>query len=317
MDGSNLLDTVEGCYFAFRRRMLSIRQSSVCECRACTFLPSLDLKILIHHGVVAHTRIAGHVELVGSDVVVVHRLAKNRVREELGMSAYAFLTDACVASTALDPEALGMVRHLETYDVGEVAGWVHDLEQAWRLEHERRRVYISEADALWSTEMFVPAPPALVWEYVTSPRLRPLWVLGVTEIREQSSGRRGVGTTNHCMHGEDASLEEVLDWRPPHYVTKAQTVPGVVTFLTTEEVTEEVVEAEGGALARLRVKARRPKDRGAITQLLPPFEAMMLPSMERLREVVSEAYAAGRAEPEPELPAPDPARREATAVRGG
>lgn len=313
VDGSLLLDTIESCYFAFRRRLLSIRQSSTCECRACSLMPVLDLKMLVHHGTIARTRIAGREELVGSDAVVVHRMAKNRVRDELELTAYAFLTDACVASTALDAEALGMRRHAETYDVGEVAGWVHDLERAWKLDHERRRVYVDDADALWSAEMLVPAPAALVWEYATSPRLRPLWQVGVTEVREQSSGRRGVGTTNHCVHGEDASIEEVLDWRPPRYVTKIGTIPGLVSFVSTDEV----VEVEGGVAVRTRIKARKAKDRAAVQQVIPMYQSMVIPSLERLREVVVEAYASVSAHPEAQLPTTDPARRTASALRSG
>jgi hypothetical protein len=46
VDGSILLDTVEGCYFAFRQRVFSIRQASTCNCSACERIPNLDLKIV-------------------------------------------------------------------------------------------------------------------------------------------------------------------------------------------------------------------------------------------------------------------------------
>ena len=29
----------------------------------------------------------------------------------------------------------------------------------------------------------------------------------------------GIGSSNHCMHGKDAVIEEILDWRPYDYVT--------------------------------------------------------------------------------------------------
>ena len=45
-------------------------------------------------------------------------------------------------------------------------------------------------------------------------------------MRESSkSGRRGVGTTNHCMHGAHAIIEEVLDWRPFDYLTLTTLLP--------------------------------------------------------------------------------------------
>ena len=44
--------------------------------------------MVAHHGSVARQRMAGREELVGSDVVVVHRLLKNRIAEDLGVPAY-------------------------------------------------------------------------------------------------------------------------------------------------------------------------------------------------------------------------------------
>ena len=43
IDGSHLQDVIERCYFAFRRRLRDIRQSSSCDCNACILIPNLDL----------------------------------------------------------------------------------------------------------------------------------------------------------------------------------------------------------------------------------------------------------------------------------
>ena len=86
IDGSQLLDTVERTYFAFRRRLRDIAQATSCECNACVLMPRLDLKVIAHHGSVIRHRIAGREELVGSDVIVAHRLLKNHVVERLGIA---------------------------------------------------------------------------------------------------------------------------------------------------------------------------------------------------------------------------------------
>src|SRR5262245_55409364 len=44
LDGSLLLDTIERCYFGFRRRRRDVRQATSCECRACVRIPELNLK---------------------------------------------------------------------------------------------------------------------------------------------------------------------------------------------------------------------------------------------------------------------------------
>jgi uncharacterized protein YndB with AHSA1/START domain/class 3 adenylate cyclase len=235
IDGSQLLDTVERIYFSFRRRLRDIAQATACECNACILMPTLDLKIVVHHGSIVRHRIASHEELVGSDVIVAHRLLKNHVIEQLGRNAYALFSAPCVAAMAIDPLALGMTEHRETYDdLGEVAGWVHDLGAAWTAELEGRRVVVAERDAGFILETIQPAPRDLVWSFVTDPALRPRWQAGVTGVNElPTAPRRGVGTTNHCMHGAEVLVEEILDWRPIDYLTHRTTMPNGFKAVST------------------------------------------------------------------------------------
>jgi uncharacterized protein YndB with AHSA1/START domain len=235
IDGSQLLDTVEKTYFAFRRRLRDISQATACECNACVLMPRLDLKVLAHHGSIIRHRVAGREELVGSDVIVAHRLLKNHVVERLGTPAYALFSDACVAAMDIDPAALGMTEFRDEYEgLGEVTGWVHDLGAAWAAELDRKRVVVTDRDAGYVFERVQPAPRDIVWSYMTDPALRPLWQAGVESVDElPTSPRRGVGTTNHCIHGADVLVEQILDWRPTDYVTHRTTMPNGFTAMST------------------------------------------------------------------------------------
>src|SRR5262245_55313015 len=96
VDGTLLLDTIERCYFGFRRRRRDVRQATSCECNACVRIPDLNLKFVVHHGSVLRQKVAGRDELLGSDVIVVHRLLKNEVVERLQVPAYALFSQACI-----------------------------------------------------------------------------------------------------------------------------------------------------------------------------------------------------------------------------
>jgi uncharacterized protein YndB with AHSA1/START domain len=308
IDGSLLQDTVEGCYFAFRRRLRDIRQASSCECNACILIPNLNLKLVAHHGSIARQRIAGREELVGSDVIVVHRLLKNSVEDALGFAAYALYTDACVRMMDVDPVTLGLHEHRETYEhVGEVVGWVRDLEAAWAEEQERRRLVVPRESALWVLELDYPAPPEVLWEYLTLPGRRVEWQAGVTDVREDAGGgRRGVGTTNHCVHGRDAIVEEILDWRPGEYQTMRFQIPspGIPKIV----LSHVLVRSSEGTRVELRVqRPRSAKDRAIVEQLGPMLEEsvragharlvpLLVEEMRRRREVAEAAE-------EPPLPA--------------
>lgn len=307
IDGSRLLDTVEKTYFAFRRRLRDIAQATSCECNACVLMPRLDLKVIVHHGTVIRHRIAGHEELVGSDVIVVHRLLKNHVVDGLGIPAYALFSEACITAMGVDPGALGMTEYHDTSEeLGEVVGWVHDLGAAWSAELDRRRVIVSDADAGYVYETVVPAPRDIVWSFMTDPALRPRWQAGVTGVEEQpTTPRRGVGTTNHCMHGKDVIIEEILDWRPTDYVTHHSTMPNGFQAISSF-VFEDAPE---GTRLHLRFqwgKSRRERQADTATQAF--LADVITQGQVALREVLAEemarrAAAAAETPPEPDAPA--------------
>ena len=110
IDGSLLLDTIERCYFGFRRRRRDVRQATSCECNACVRIPELNLKFVVHHGEILRQQVAGQEELLGSDVIVVHRLLKNEVVASTRIEAYALFSQQCVDAMDVDVEALGACR---------------------------------------------------------------------------------------------------------------------------------------------------------------------------------------------------------------
>ena len=243
IDGPGLRDVIEHCYFAFQRRIRDIRQASTCECNACVRMPGLDLKFVAHHGLVARQRMAGREELVGSDVVVVHRLLKNHVAETFDLSAYVLYTEALVRAMGLgDPAAAGLREHRESFEsVGEEVGWVTDLGAAWEEERRRERTKVGDDDALAVITIPAAVPRAILWEWATSPARRIQWTSGITDVVEDlANGRRGVGTVNHCVHGKNVSMEEVLDWFPPEYETKRIKTPikGAPRLVMTTELIE-------------------------------------------------------------------------------
>ena len=307
LDGSLLLDTIERCYFGFRRRRRDVRQATTCECDACMRIPDLNLKFVVHVGPVVRQEMAGLEELVGRDVIVVHRLLKNTVGEATGATAYALLTDACTEAMGLVPAALGMTAHSETYEVvGEIPGWVHDLERRWLEEDTRARVRIGPDDAALVADFPTSAPPQLVWEAITTPGGRMGWSLGVTGVTTDSDGgRREVGATNHCMHGADEILEQIMDWRPYDYVTlrsTMQTPGGPVTFLNTMEL-EPTVD---GTIVHMRfAPPDTDREQGILTQMRPMFEGMFDADRIALQTLVATKLAERATRGvEPELPAP-------------
>ena len=311
VDGSMLLDTVERCYFGFRRRRRDIRQATSCECNACLQIPDLDLKFVVHHGSAIHQTVAGRRELLGSDVIVAHRLLKNAVVERLGMGAYALISQNCIDVSDIDPTALGMREHSETYDrIGDVRAWAHDLEHRWQEEEARGRVFVSREESILVVSVPTNVPPQLAWEFVTKPGQRMTWQPWVTDVtvKGTTGGRRGIGSANHCIHGKDAVIEEILDWRPYDYVTDRTilaTPGGPVRVLHTVEF-EPGVE---GTTIHFRYGAAKTQREKALMEVIAPAYGQALrsglPGLVAQLDAALEARDAGR-DPEPELVRPRP-----------
>ena len=294
IDGSALLDTIEQCYVGFRRRRRDVRQATSCECNACSRIPDLDLKFVVHHGDTIQQRIAGRRELVGSAVVIAHRLLKNDVVEQHQLPAYALISQACIDASDLDPAALGMRRHAETYEgIGEVEAWVHDLEAQWREEEARRRIRVSPDEAILDLSVPAAVPPQVAWEFLTLPGQRMTWQPWVTEVTVQGAtgGRRGAGSANHCMHGKDAVIEEILDWRPYDYVTDRTilaTPGGPVKVLHTIEL-EPTTD---GTLIHIRFAAPRSRREKELMKGIGPAYGQALESaFPALVEQLDRAFA--------------------------
>ena len=91
-EAKSLLELIDQTYLAFREKALALYAGATCPCRACKALPTLDLKFMVHHGDYVIQQLAGVHQLLGTDVNLIHRLAKNRVTESTGWKGYALFT---------------------------------------------------------------------------------------------------------------------------------------------------------------------------------------------------------------------------------
>jgi hypothetical protein len=311
VDGSMLLDTIERCYFGFRRRRRDVRQATSCECNACAQILDLDLKFVVHHGTAVHQKVAGRQELLGSDVIIAHRLLKNEVVDKLGIHAYALISQKCIDVSDIDPAALGMREHTETYDrIGDVPAWAHDLERRWQEEEARGRVFVSPEDAFVTVTVPTEVPPQVAWEFLTKPGQRMTWQPWVTDVtvKGATGGRRGPGSANHCMHGKDAVIEEILDWRPYDYVTDRtilETPDGPLRVLHTIDLEPTTT----GTTIHMRFAAPKTKRELPLMRVIGPAYGQALeancPSLVAQLDAALAAREVDRA-PEPELAMPKP-----------
>ena len=283
-DGSLLLDSLEASYVAFRRRLRSIDAATACDCDSCRLAPRLDLKLFAHHGSYVHSRIAGHDELAGSDVILVHRLLKGPSPSAPGAPASPSSTSAAVEALELDPAALGLTPAEESVEhLGQVSTWVWDLEARWQAESAKRRIDGSDGASILDLESSIAADPSVVWEHLTAPSLRGRWEGPIVIEETVVGGARGLGTVTQCVTGRLATLEEIVDWQPFEHIGWRLAVPdlGPVT------ATADLEAIDGGTRLRLRWAGQGDQrmDADAIARVRTQRES----AIDRLAQLISGA----------------------------
>jgi len=124
--GGVMQELLDNTYHIFRDSAKAMHERATCPCRACKAIPSLDLKFFVHHGEYVVQQVAGIVDLLGNDVTLIHRLAKNHVSESTGWNGYVLFTGHCLERMQEDKKPF--IQQAETYEhLGNVETYVMNM----------------------------------------------------------------------------------------------------------------------------------------------------------------------------------------------
>jgi len=193
-----ILEWLNETFGRFHGRLRDIRELSTCPCRACESAGDLGLKFIVHRGEFSRQQIGTAVQLYGTDVNLVHRLAKNTVP----LREYVFATDATLAGW---PNAArdGFVAAPQTYDVGRVDASYADLAAVKERALNDRVIEVKPGNAKLHLQYRYDAPPEQVWRILMEPQSRQRY-LDVPRV-DMIPGAKGtyLGAEFHCRHGKD------------------------------------------------------------------------------------------------------------------
>ena len=284
VSGQTFVEMIEMIYVSFRRAIEQMVMNSTCGCNACANLGTLDLKFIIHHGEFLLQSIGGRQELVGSDVIVAHRLAKNSVTATTGVRAYALYTAAAVEALDIPHMTVDWVAHREAYDAGEVAAWVADMAPVWDQARAHSDVEIDESEYRGRTSIDIDAPVEQVWDRLADPNFRRLLVGSDRQVREETvRSRVRPGDVYRCYHGEESLPSTIVEWLPfRRMLTKDDDIhlPGATVDILVDYRLEPT---ETGT--RLTMAGARPEGTAAARDV---FNSMDGPLKERLDGALGE-----------------------------
>jgi len=221
LQGQSLLETLESLYTAFAYSLEHMKRNTTCTCQACKLMPELDLKMIVHYGEFAIQTVDSRTDILGTDVNLTHRLAKNSINEKTSIAAYAFFTQAAIDAMRMNEFAeKTMIPHAETYEhIGEINGFVYDLLPIWERERERRRILLTPAETALEDSFILPISAPLAWDYLNDPDVRANYMHADAIRTTKVNGRMTAGSQFHCVHGNNKTDLIIMDWRPFEYFT--------------------------------------------------------------------------------------------------
>lgn len=236
-----LVKQITDIYFAFRRQLVQMQFNTSCRCNACKNIPELDLKFFVHFGNYALQSMVDREELTGPDVIQTHRLMKNNVFEQTGVSAYVMFTEEAAEGVVIDQVFSDHEKiQVSITDQENLEVRLQRLHNLWEseLQSNDRRINISSDKGWVKTQVQLTVPPEIAWDYITRPEYKKDW-LGMDEVNHiPLKGKAyGAGSKYHCAHGEAGDFDyEVVDWRPFDYLTIKGIAPGNLSFIQTDSL---------------------------------------------------------------------------------
>ena len=166
-------------------------------------------------------------QLHGADVIIPHRLLKNKVPSK----EYLLVTDAVLER--LPAETRGaFTLHLEDFDVGAISGGYREIGSLWEQAQalERKRVALEEA--MLNSDVIVNTPRAEVYRRMLRPDVMERYLF--SEKVDTVAGARGedLGAEFHCHHGGSLVNMRVVSLEPERELTLISDQPTTM-YVTT------------------------------------------------------------------------------------
>lgn len=201
MEADALVQLCLNMFESFHQQVKLIERDSVCPCGACTTASNLSLKFVAHHGVVQQIKVRQFTKCSGVDMIIAHRLLKNRIES----NEYILATPGCLGGAPV-PRAAGALTWERSSDEYPAIGTVQY--QYAPLTEVRRTLAdpparISPVLDLGddSIAVEIDAPMRDVHQLVIDLDRRPEWLTAVERLDRPATTER-VGLRHVCIfHG--------------------------------------------------------------------------------------------------------------------
>ena len=206
---AELLAQVQRMYVRFHAHLKKYETRRICQCGACSTANSLSLKFIIHYGDIGKNQVREYIKLFGKDVIVAHRLMKNKIPHKEYVLLTHQLINACTTWVQIEQLAWA---HPEkgtgNYDVGSI-GYCSIILEPLRVHVPEPAIedysLPGATTKIMESQSIIEAPIDLVFNVVSDLSNRHLWMVSVKDSDQTNSKISQHGSTHRCVMKGDKS----------------------------------------------------------------------------------------------------------------
>lgn len=202
----------EKIFVKFHQHLKYYDRDRICDCGACTYTKNLSLKFIIHFGSITVYKVGGRQKLLGTDIIIAHRLLKNRITT----GEYVLLSADAAKSI---PDIKGLFSEMQKESspfegVGEVVYYYKSLIPLLsNIPQPPARVH-SEIPAFRSTSaVTINSDMRSVLDAVVEPEQRVKWMKNLKKADLIQHKINRVKSQHECLIGQnkvEVTLEDLI-----------------------------------------------------------------------------------------------------------
>ena len=287
----SIIEGMEHIYYDFQRQLSLMHLNTTCTCKACANMSTLDLKVFLHYGQYILQQIGDRWDLQGADIILIHRLMKNKVKEKFGTTGYGLITKAAIDAMSITGLTDGMHAHTEQVEhFDDVNMFIYDLKKAWEAHRQTKHRVVSPEEATIVAEAFVPISQWVAWDLSLKNDVKKRFLLVDEHTRiGDASTRIETGSSFHCFHGGGQIEYVIVDMEAPNYFTNENDAENTLTTFKFKPV-------EGGTSFTMIYKMMKPNLNLSDGQK-EEFQKVAQFIVNTFAQIVDEEIAAGRIQP--------------------
>ncbi|WP_109830238.1 DUF2652 domain-containing protein [Reichenbachiella versicolor] len=194
-------------FLAFHNHIKKYESRRICNCGACVGAIDLKLKFIVHQGPTVIQEFAGGISKPhGKDVVVAHRLLKNKI----GLDEYILFSDDFLGDEMLTNEMCSGA--LNDDQLGQL-GFQYELISDWHADVKDEFIDMvgpNESERVLERFIKINADIDVVFKFILNLNLREAWNKSAYKIEFNKNEINRIGTEHNCIvDGESLKFETV------------------------------------------------------------------------------------------------------------